>query len=99
VQILNAEGMEFYPGYEPLYLQPLYQQRIAFGERGCPFTCGEYQGEVSYERGICPRAERLQAEVISTEVVRPPLTFRDMDEIVEAFAKVLAHPAELLEVQ
>lgn len=96
VRVLNAEGMDFYPGYEPLYLQPMYQQRIVFGDKGCPFTCGHYEGQVSYEPGICPVLERLVNEVISTECVRPPLTFRDMDEIADAFAKVLSQPEEML---
>jgi len=96
VRILNAEGMDFYPGYEPLYLQPLYQQRLAYGEHGCPFACGHSQGDVSYARGICPVAERLQDAVISTEVVRPPLTVSDLGEMVTAFKKVLSQPEELL---
>jgi len=99
VRVLNAEGMSFYSGYEPLYLQPLYQMRIAFGKDGCPLACGHYQGHARYERGLCPVAERLQDEVLSTEVVRPPLTIQDMDEIVEAFSKVLSQPEELLRAQ
>lgn len=95
VRILNAEGMDFYPGYELLYLQPLYQQRLGFGEQGCPFRCGHYQGDVSYEHGICPVAERLQDEVISTEVIRPPLTENDVEEIVTAFSKLLSQPDAL----
>ncbi len=98
-RVLNAEGLNFYPGYEPLYLQPLYQHRIVYGDKGCPFTCGHYKGRVSYERGICPVAERLRNEVISTEEVRPPLTVRDLDEMVEAFEKVLGNPDQLLEAQ
>ena len=86
VRILNAEGMHFYSGYEPLYLQPLYQEKVFYPEKN----------QVSYDQGICPVAERLQLRVLSTEAVRPPLTFRDMDEIAQAFAKVLASPEELL---
>lgn len=98
-RVLNAEGLHFYPGFQPLYLQPLYQQRIVYGDKGCPFTCGRSRDQVSYEPGICPIAERLQQEVISTEVVRPPLSRSDVDEIVEAFEKVFSRPQELLQVQ
>ena len=97
--ILNAEGMDFYPGYEPLYLQPLYQRRTVYGDKGCPFTCGPYKGAARYDRGICPVAERMRDEVISTEVVHPPLTTRDMDEIAVAFEKVLSRPEALREAQ
>lgn len=98
-QALNAEGMEFYPAYEPLYLQPLYQERIVYGDKGCPFTCGHYDGQVSYAPGICPVAERLRDELISTEVVRPPLTTQDVDEIAAAFEKLVTSPDQLLEAQ
>ena len=101
-QLLNAEGMDFYPGYQPLYLQPIYQKQIAYGEQGCPFrcACGNRTEPVSYARGICPVAEQLQTEVISTEVVRPPLTPAEMEEIARAFEKLLgAGPDALLEAQ
>jgi dTDP-4-amino-4,6-dideoxygalactose transaminase len=96
-QAMTAEGIEMYPGYQkPLYLQPLYQQRIAYGSRGCPFTCGHYQGNVSYAKGICPVTERLyERELFFTDLCRPPLTTRDMDTIAQAFEKVLHHANEL----
>ncbi len=92
-QAVTAEGIGVYPGYQkPLYLQPLYQQRIVYGNRGCPFTCGHYQGNVSYAKGICPVAERLhERELFFTDLCRPPLTTDDMDTVVRAFEKVLAH--------
>ena len=87
--------MDFYPSYDPLYLQPLYQQRIVFGSEGCPFTCQHYTGNVDYSKGICPNAEALGTQVFSTEVVRPPMTFADMDEIVRAFQKVIDNVEQL----
>lgn len=90
VETLNAEGLDFYVSYmSPLYLQPIFQERIVFGDKGCPFTCGHYQGNVNYSKGICPNAESLDQILISTEEVRPPQTTEDMDEIAEAIAKVL----------
>lgn len=94
---LAAEGIRFYRGYmKPLYLQPLYQQRVVYGARGCPFTCGHYQGEVSYAPGICPVAERLyERELLFTDLCRPPLTVGDIDSIARAFEKILDHAHEL----
>jgi dTDP-4-amino-4,6-dideoxygalactose transaminase len=99
VKALQAEGMDFYPSYDPLYLQPLYQQKIVFGDRGCPFTCQHYTGKVRYSRGICPNAEALGSQVFSTEVVRPPMTFADMDEIYQAFEKIVANVDQLKTIE
>ncbi len=91
VKALNAEGLDFYVSYmKPLYLQPLYQRQIGYGDKGCPFSCPFYRGKVNYEHGICPRAEDLENMVISTEIVRPPQTFADMEEIARGLEKVLA---------
>lgn len=89
LKALNAEGMDFLPGYKPLYMQPLYQKRIAYGNRGCPFTCGFYGKKISYKKGLCPTAESLYERVVLTEAIRPSLGFKDMDEIYMAFTKIL----------
>ncbi len=90
VKALNAEGMDFYVSYmKPLYLQPLYQNQICYGDKGCPFKCPLYKGRVDYSKGICPNAELLEDIVISTEIVRPPQTTEDMDEIAIAIKKVI----------
>lgn len=89
VKALNAEGMDFYVSYvKPLYLGPLYQRRIVYGSKGCPFKCRFYKGKVNYQKGICPNAELLEDVLISTEVVRPPQTTKDMDKIAAAIKKV-----------
>lgn len=96
VKALNAEGMDFYVSYmKPLYLQPLYQQQIGFGSKGCPFKCPWYKGQVRYAKGICSVAEALEDFVISLEVVRPPQSFADMDEIAYALRKVVKNSEEL----
>lgn len=100
VKALNAEGMDFYVSYmKPLYLQPLYQNQIGYGDKGCPFKCSFYKGQVSYQKGICPNAELLEDIVISTEIVRPPQTTKDMDEIVMAIEKVIDNLQQLKKVQ
>ena len=96
VKALNAEGMDFYVSYmKPLYLQPLYQKQIGYGDKGCPFKCPFYEGSVDYSKGICPNAELLEDIIISTEVVRPPQTAKDMDEIATAIKKVIDNEDEL----
>ena len=96
IQALQAEGIPVGSGYpRPLYLNPLFQDRQAYGKQGCPFTCHLYQGAVSYAQGLCPVAEDLcTRSALWTFVVRPPADKRDMQDIVEAFEKVLeAAPA------
>ena len=58
VRALEAEGFPCRGGLvEPLYLLPIFQQRIAIGSQGWPFTLSDR----TYERGLCPVAERVHA--------------------------------------
>jgi perosamine synthetase len=97
IEALLAEGIPVGLGYpRPLYHNPLFQDRIAYGTKGCPFTCHLYQGTVSYAKGLCPVAEDLCARTaLWTFVVRPPATERDMEDIVAGFEKVLGGVSEL----
>lgn len=90
IKALNAEGLSFFGGYQPLYLQPIYQQRKLF-KGGYPWAAPENQSNrVSYEVGCCPVAEKIQSRTLTSEHVRPPNTLADMKDIVAAFTKVLA---------
>jgi dTDP-4-amino-4,6-dideoxygalactose transaminase len=81
-------------GYvKPLYLQPLYQERIGFGKEGFPFN----QSSVSYEKGLCPVTEKMHYDLlISHEFMRPGMSKEDMDDVVSAFEKVWINRGELL---
>jgi dTDP-4-amino-4,6-dideoxygalactose transaminase len=89
-ELREHEGVLMGEGYvRPLYLQPLYQKRIAYGDKGCPFTCPHYEGDVDYSPGICPNAERAYSErVITHELMRPPMTESDVEDVIRAFHKV-----------
>ena len=93
VDAIRAEGIPVGMGYvEPLYLQPMYQRRIAFGREGFPFTYPGYKGNVSYGRGICPVTERMHyKELITMDVCHANIGRSDLDDVVWAFEKVLAH--------
>ncbi|HYR07441.1 MAG TPA: DegT/DnrJ/EryC1/StrS family aminotransferase [Longimicrobium sp.] len=95
VRALNAEGIPMVEGYvEPIYLQPLYQQRILYGTGGSPWTDPAYRGSVSYARGICPVVERMHyEEVIFTNVVHAQVARADLDDVAAAFEKVAEHYA------
>jgi dTDP-4-amino-4,6-dideoxygalactose transaminase len=98
VAAVKAEGVPLFEGYvEPIYLQPLYQHRIAIGADGFPFTYPGYKGDVCYDRGICPVTERMHfEELIYTNVCHADATPSDMDDVFEAFAKVLDNPREAM---
>jgi len=92
VEILKAEGIKFSEGYvQPLYLQPIYQNKLAF-KHGYPFSAPENKdSQTNYYRGACPNAERLHfAEMMINEYVRLPHTQADMEDIVKAVDKVIA---------
>ncbi len=97
-RVLNAEGLVFDTGFTPLYYQPLYQQKIVYGDKGCPFSCPFYEKEINYSEGLCPVAERLERDAITTEEIRPPLSIPDVGKMVYAFRKVLHYREQLPEI-
>lgn len=82
----NDAGGTVWSGYcRPLYLEPLYQKRIAYGKDGFPFT----GSTVEYRKGICPVAERMyEKELIMSELMHPGLDRSDLDDVIHAFKKV-----------
>lgn len=77
-------------GYvRPLYLEPIFQERIAYGDGGCPFTCPHYEGVVDYREGLCPVCEDAHTRTLIThELMRPGMTQDDLDDVAAAFHKV-----------
>jgi hypothetical protein len=61
VEALAAEGVTgISNGYQNIHLLPMYQQRVAYGSNGFPWSSSICRREVNYEKGICPVAEGLQ---------------------------------------
>jgi len=94
---MNAEGIPLVPGYtEPIYLAPMYQERIAIGDKGFPFTYPGYRGRVDYSKGICPVTERMfERELMYTDVCHANVKEKDLDDFMEAVEKVHRHRKEL----
>jgi dTDP-4-amino-4,6-dideoxygalactose transaminase len=90
------EQTGFVEGYvKPLYLAPMYQQKIAIGRAGFPWSVNA-DVEYDYSKGICPIVERMHYhELIYTPLMREPLTESDIDDFVSAIKKVLANAHEL----
>jgi perosamine synthetase len=91
------EGPLISAGYvKPLYLMPLFQKKIAIGKHGFPFNSPHYNGTVSYQKGICPVTERCYAqELIIHELMRPPMSKDDLEDVVRAFHKIYENRKEL----
>lgn len=93
IKALNVEGIPATAGYpRPLYLNPLFQKKIAYGNKGCPFSCSFYNRKVKYEKGLCPIAEDLcENSALWFPFVRPPATTDDMADVASAFTKIFSN--------
>jgi len=99
VDAINAEGIPMVSGYvKPIYLEPMYQERIAFGKDGYPFTFPGYKGKVSYNEGICPVTEQMHfKELMFTNVCHAGIQDNDLEDVVNAFYKLYDNLDELKE--
>lgn len=90
ITALRAEGVPgLESGYVNLYRLPLYQRKIAYGAKGFPWSGATYKGNVSYENGICPVAERLHDETfVGLQFCLHHYEDREVDLIGAAFHKV-----------
>jgi dTDP-4-amino-4,6-dideoxygalactose transaminase len=80
----------------PLYLQPIYQQRL----HKCSFNCPRYEGEVSYEKGLCPVTEKMfYEEVFTHEYMRPSFSWDDLKDVTDAYCKVYENISDLKEFE
>jgi len=96
VNALRAEGVPAAGGYCNLHLLPMYQQKIAYGAKGFPWSADFYKGNVSYQKGICPVAEELQDKTymgVGMSIYK--YTDEDVDLIIQAFIKVWRNIDEL----
>lgn len=80
-------------GYtRPLYMQPLYQEKIAFGSKGYPFTLSD----IEYSQGDCPTCEAMHYDrLVIHELMRPGMTQEDLQDVINAFYKVWENKEEL----
>jgi hypothetical protein len=87
---LEAEGVAgLGAGYVNVHLLPMYQQKIAYGSSGFPWTSDICKREVSYAKGICPVAETLHDKTyLGYAMCLNELEDGDVDLIVAAFKKV-----------
>jgi dTDP-4-amino-4,6-dideoxygalactose transaminase len=97
VSALQKEGIPLGEGgYKPVYLQSMYQKQIAYGSKNFPFKAPYYRGNVSYNPGLCPVAERMWFKELfyfKSQSYVPSLD--DIEKFSIAINKVLSHKKEI----
>ena len=90
VEALTAEGVcALANGYANLHLLPMYQQKMAYGSSGFPWTSDICRRDVSYAKGICPVAESLHdTSFIGCGIFMHALSDDDVQNVIKAFQKV-----------
>lgn len=87
-------------GYvRPLYLNPIYQKKIAIGRKGFPFNCNP---GITYEypKGLCPVTERLhEKELLLCPLLQDAMSVGDISDFADAMEKVAAGAGELRDAQ
>jgi perosamine synthetase len=90
IDALSAEGVTgLTAGYVNVHLLPMYQQKIAYGSNGFPWSSDICRREVSYDKGICPVAEELHSSTyMGLSACMHDMSASDVDGIAAAFLKV-----------
>jgi len=95
VKSRETEGVKIGTGYvKPIYLNPMFRNKIAYGKFGHPWTT--FDSKVNYSKGICPITENMHDNVLIThELMHHNMTKDDLDDVANAFQKVWENISEL----
>ncbi len=89
---LQAEGVPVSNKYQNLHLLPMYQQKVAYGSKGFPWSSGICRRDIDYRKGICPVAENLNdSSFLGLGICTYEYTDCDIALVATAFKKVWAH--------
>ncbi len=96
VAAVRAEGVPMGIGYvRPMYANPTFLTRVAYGAQGCPWTCRRDDAAMPtpphYEHGQCPQAESLlDRRFLWFYHIAHASTEDDMRDVGRAVRKVVA---------
>ena len=80
---------------KPLYLNPVYQQKIAIGKKGFPFNFNSGI-EYDYSKGLCPVTEKLyEEELLISPLIREGISKNDITDFANAIEKTIENIADL----
>ena len=87
---LRAEGLGgIQEGYANIHLLPMYQQKVAYGVSGFPWSSDICKRTVDYSRGICPIAEKYHEETyIGFAFCLYAMSDSDCEAVIDVFRKV-----------
>jgi len=63
-ELKGAFGMGF--TQRPAYLYPIFRNPNAYNNKGCPYNCHLYDGNVDWKPGLCPVAEDIIPRIVYT---------------------------------
>jgi perosamine synthetase len=93
---LQAEGVAVSKRYQNIHLLPMYQNKMAYGSNGFPWTSDICNRDVNYSKGICPVAEELNdSTYLGFGMCVYDLNYEDIDLIIKAFKKVWSNIEEI----
>ena len=90
IKALEAEGLTgLMNGYANIHLLPIFQKKIAYGNKGFPWYSDICSNEVNYKKGICPIAENLHdSSFLGFEMCLHQLSNEEVDLVIKCFHKV-----------
>ena len=99
-EALVAEGVTaLATEYCNLHLLPMFQNKIGYGKNGFPWNSEFCHRDVSYNKGICPVAEKLNdSEFLGFGICAYDYTDDDILKIIQAFQKVWSNLEFLREI-
>ncbi|MDZ7641815.1 MAG: DegT/DnrJ/EryC1/StrS family aminotransferase [Desulfurivibrio sp.] len=93
---LQAEGVPVNNSYQNIHLLPMFQNKVAFGSKGFPWSAEFCRRNVSYQKGICPVAENLQDKTfIGLGLCQYEYSRENVEQVTRAFHKVWAQLGDL----
>ena len=96
-EALQAEGVpNISKNYQNLHLLPMFQKKIAYGDKNFPWSYKHARKNINYKKGICPNAELLNdKEYIGFEMCKSQLSKKELEMLVKAFNKIWNNISEL----
>jgi dTDP-4-amino-4,6-dideoxygalactose transaminase len=91
IEAFKAEGIPATggrTGYLPVYWNPIYEERSVWA-KGYPFDAPYVSRRITYERGICPEAEKFWRRTVGLPVIHRRVSEDLLEEYVAAITKVL----------
>ena len=90
IDALKKEGvLGLMNGYANIHRLPMFQNKIAYGSKGFPWTHTNSRVDVNYKKGICPVAEELHDETfLGIEICLHEYNTKNIEELSSAFKKV-----------